>query len=266
MDLKKKGIFFVFCLSVFTIVSGLSSVGAAEKSYTNSIGMEFTLIPSGSFSMGADKNFEEASDDEIPQHRVNISKQFYLGKYEVTQAQWTAVMGSNPSKFKGRLNPVEQVSWNDVQVFITHLNQKEWTTKYRLPTEAEWEYAARSSTTSPWFFGDDAGQLGRYAWYADNSGETAQRSRPVGQKEPNAWGLYDMHGNVWEWVQDWYGERYYNNSPPVDPGGPPSGSFRAKRGGSWDSNAAYCRLAYRGNNLPDRRFVNLGFRLAFSPE
>ena len=257
--------YVLICLSFLSLFlsGGASSAWAAEKVYTNSIGMEFVLIPAGSFTMGADKNFENAGDDETPQHRVSISKPFYLGKFEVTQAQWTAVMGNNPSNFKGRSNPVEQVSWHDVQVFITRLNKQEGHSRYRLPTEAEWEYAARAGTTGAYSFGDDADSLGRYAWYWDNSGE---KTHPIGQKEPNAWGLYDMHGNVWGWVQDWYGERYYASSPGTDPKGPSSGSDRVSRGGGWYYNAQYCRSAFRYYFTPGYRFSDNGFRLALSPE
>lgn len=252
-----------FLKIVLFFLLGLPNLsGAADKTFTNSLGMEFVLIPAGSFTMGADKNFERAEDDETPPHRVTISRPFYLGKYEVTQAQWVAVMGSNPSKFKGRSHPVEQVSWDDAQAFVQRLNQKEGHDRYRLPTEAEWEYAARAGTTSTYHFGDDASQLGRYAWYDKNSGET---THPVGQKEPNAWGLYDMHGNVWEWVQDWYGENYYRNSPSTDPRGPSSGSYRVDRGGSWGDDAAYCRAAYRSSLSPANRYGSLGVRLALSP-
>jgi formylglycine-generating enzyme required for sulfatase activity len=224
--------------------------------------MEFVRIPAGSFTMGADKNFEEAYDSETPQHRVTISQPFYLGKYEVTQQQWTAVMGDNPSEFKGRSNPVENVSWDDAQTFIRRLNQKENTNKYRLPTEAEWEYAARAGTTSTWSFGDDASSLGQYAWYGDNSGD---RTHPVGQKQPNAWGLHDMLGNVFEWVQDWYGGNYYANSPGTDPKGPSTGAFRVLRGGGWILSARNLGSARRGSNTPDSRYDSFGFRLAFSP-
>jgi formylglycine-generating enzyme required for sulfatase activity len=182
-----------------------------------------------------------------------------LGKYEVTQQQWMAVMGDNPSKFKGRSNPVEQVSWDDVQDFIRRLNQKEGTNKYRLPTEAEWEYAARAGTTSTWSFGDDASDTGRYAWYRDN------RTHPVGQKQPNAWGLHDMHGNAYEWVQDWYDDGYYARSPGTDPKGPSTGAFRVLRGGGWGDSARFLRSASRSYNAPDSRPGDLGFRLAFSP-
>jgi formylglycine-generating enzyme required for sulfatase activity len=223
--------------------------------------MEFILIPAGSFTMGADKNFEDAYDDEMPQHRVTIGKPFYLGKYEVTQAQWTAVMGNNPSKFKGQDNPVEQVSWDDAQAFIKRLNQKEGHNRYRLPTEAEWEYAARAGTTGAYSFGDDVDGLGRYAWYRDNSGD---KTHPVGRKEANPWGLYDMHGNVWEWVQDWYGD--YSSASVTDPKGPSAGSMRVFRGGSWRYSARLCRAANRYACPPDTRYANLGFRLALSPE
>jgi formylglycine-generating enzyme required for sulfatase activity len=155
---------------------------------------------------------------------------------------------------------VEEVSWSDVQEFIQKLNQKEGVNKYRLPTEAEWEYAARAGTAGKYSFGDDAGALGRYAWYKDNSGGT---THPVGRKEPNGWGLYDMQGNVCEWVRDWYGD--YSSSPVTDPRGPSSGSARVDRGGSWGSNAWICRSASRGSSTPGARYDILGFRLAFSP-
>jgi formylglycine-generating enzyme required for sulfatase activity len=263
---------FSVCLSVLAQESARAdklsdliqgTAHAAEKTYTNSIGIEFVLIPAGSFTMGADKNFEDAMDRETPQHLVSISKAFYMGKYEVTQAQWTAVMGSNPSKFKGRSNPVEQVSWDDAQQFVRRLNQEEGTSKYRLPAEAEWEYAARAGTSSTYSFGDDAGALSGYAWFKDNSRDT---THPVGQKQPNPWGLYDMHGNVWEWVQDWYEERYYSSSTSTDPKGPSSGSNRVIRGGSWYNFAKYCRSAFRYFSSPDVRGNLLGFRLVLSPE
>src|SRR5262249_25718461 len=155
----------------------------------NTIGMEFVLIPAGTFQMGNNDGY----DDDKPVHTVRISRPFYLGKYEVTQAQWEAMMGNNPSHFKGDANsPVEQVHWDDVQKFIRRLNAKEGGARYRLPTEAEWEYAARAGTTTSWSFGDDASQLGRYAWCGGNAG---WQTHPVGQLQPNAWGLYDMYGN-----------------------------------------------------------------------
>jgi formylglycine-generating enzyme required for sulfatase activity len=231
--------------------------------FINSIGMEFILISAGSFMMGSDKLKDKNADNiEIPQHRVNISQRFYLGRYAVTQAQWTAVMENNPSRFKGRSNPVEMVSWDDAQDFIRRLNRQEGHNRCRLPTEAEWEYAARAGTTSVYSFGDDAADLGRYAWYYVNSSKTTQ---PVGLKEPNAWGLYDMYGNVWEWVQDRLGINYYRKSPLSDPRGPLSGVYRAARGGDWCAVEMSCRSAGRGGTLPGTRFDGLGFRLALSP-
>jgi formylglycine-generating enzyme required for sulfatase activity len=194
---------------------------------------------------------------------VTISKPFYLGKYEVTQEQWEAVMGNNPSEFEGRSNPVEQVSWNGAQVFIRRLNQREGHNRYRLPTEAEWEYAARAGTTSIYAFGDDTDILGQYAWFDDNSGG---KTHPVGQKRSNGWGLYDMHGNVWEWVHDWYSDEYSSGRPSSDPRGPTSGTRRVVRGGSWNSWARSCRSAGRASGTPGYCGVSVGFRLAFSPE
>jgi formylglycine-generating enzyme required for sulfatase activity len=172
-------------------------------------------------------------------------------------------MGNNPSKFEGMDNPVETVNWEDVQDFIRRLNEKEGHSRYRLPTEAEWEYAARAGSTSTYFFGDDESQLGDYAWYADNSGRT---THPVGQKRPNAWGLYDMIGNVWEWTQDWLGNTYYANSPSADPTGPISGNSRIIRGSCWIHGPRYCRSAIRRAIGAAERVEVFGFRLAFSPE
>jgi formylglycine-generating enzyme required for sulfatase activity len=256
--------FLLFFITVLTAVFGPAGfTSAAEKTYTNSIGMEFVLIPAGEFMMGSDKGKNPDVDDlETPQHRVRISKPFYLGKYEVTQAQWEAVMGNNPSEFKGRTNPVEQVYWDDAEEFIRRLNKKEGHNRYRLPTEAEWEYAARAGTTSEYSFGDNAELLKQYAWYLDNS---EKKTHPVGQKQPNPWGLYDMHGNVIELVQDWFGEDYYSKSPSSDPRGPSSGDFRMLRGCCWSSNAEHCRSADRSSIAPSELDA-VGFRLALSPK
>jgi len=222
------------------------------KTQRNSIGMEFVLIPAGTFQMGSNDG-----NDEKPVHTVRIMQPFYLGKYEVTQGQWQAVMGSNPSKFTGDPNrPVENVSWDDVQEFIRRLNSREGGATYRLPTEAEWEYAVRAGTTTRWSFGDDARQLGRYAWPEENAGGY---THPVGQLQPNPWGLYDMHGNVWEWVQDWYGS--YTSGTAVDPAGPSSGSDRVYRGGSCYGLARECWSALRRGAAPGNRYNALGFRL-----
>lgn len=190
---------------------------------------------------------------ERPVHTVRITKSFYMGKYPVIQEQWEAVMGNNPSRFKGKDLPVETVSWNDVQEFIQCLNDQTGRKIYRLPTEAEWEYACRAGTT-----GDYAGNLDDMAWYIENSDS---KSHPVGIKQPNAWGLYDMHGNVWEWCSDWYQEDYYKSSPRVDPTGPDTGSAGVARGGGWGVLADRCRSALRRSTSPDARDDRLGFRL-----
>jgi formylglycine-generating enzyme required for sulfatase activity len=226
---------------------------AAPKTVRNNIGMEFVLISAGTFQMGSN----DGDRGEEPVHTVHLSRSFYLGKYEVTQAQWEAVMRYNPSHFMGDSNrPVEGVSWDEVQEFIRRLNNKESGARYRLPTEAEWEYAARAGSTTAYSFGDGVGQLGQYAWYNGNSGKT---THPVGQLQPNAWGLYDIHGNVWEWVQDWYGS--YASGTVTDPVGPQVGSIRVYRGGSWYYNARHCRSVNRNGVAPDYRGGGLGFRL-----
>jgi formylglycine-generating enzyme required for sulfatase activity len=209
---------------------------------------KFVRIAAGEFMMGS----TDDEDDQKPVHRVRISRDFEMGKYEVTQAQWEAVMGSNPSYFKGAERPVETVSWNDAQAFISKLNQSDSKYQYRLPTEAEWEYAVRAGSKS------DAGDLDAMAWYFRNSDS---KTHPVGQKQANAWGLCDMRGNVWEWVQDWYDSGYYAQSPPVDPRGPSSGSNRVYRGGSWSGLPGYCRSAFRFDGSPVTRYNDLGFRL-----
>ena len=248
---------FMSSVAVLFCFVALPQGWASEKTYTNSIGMEFVLIPSGSFMMGTDKNFEDASRNEMPRHPVTISKAFYLGKFELTQSQWVAVMGHNPSDYEAPSNPVESVSLEDAQSFIRQLNHMEGTDKYRLPTEAEWEYAARAGTESFYSFGDDASDLGEYAWYDGNSGK---KTHPVGQKGANAWDLHDMQGNVWEWVQDWYGENYYSQGHSTDPQGPSSGEFRVFRGGGWYDVATDCRVATR-SFAPDHRNNLCGFRV-----
>jgi eukaryotic-like serine/threonine-protein kinase len=212
----------------------------------------FVLIPAGKFMMGGNRY-----DNETPVHKVKISKAFEMGKYQVTQAQWEAIMEGNPSYFKGVSRPVEQVSWNDAQEFIKKLNEKKDGYVYRLPTEAEWEYGCRAGTT-----GDYAGNLDEMGWYNKNSG---RKTHPVGEKKANAWGLYDMHGNVWEWCADLYNGRYYRESPDADPKGPDSGSDCVGRGGGWYNFAVYCRSANRYFYTPDARFYLLGFRLVRTP-
>jgi len=228
-----------------------------DVTFTGQAGIEFVLIPAGTFIMGGETGY----DDSKPPHQVTLSKPFYLGTYQVTQSQWKTIMGKNPSKFTGDTRPVEQVSWNDGQEYVRKLNSREGVNMYRLPTEAEWEYACRAGTGARFCFGDDEARLEEYAWFDDNSkGET----HPVGQKKPNLWGLYDMHGNVWEWCQDWFAESYYKVSPDKDPQGAKNGSFRVFRGGGWFDNAGGCASAYRYRDAPGGRFNYLGFRLARS--
>ena len=225
-------------------------------------GIEFVWIPPGDFRMGSTSR--HADPDEKPVTRVRITRGFWLGKYEVTQRQWAAVMGSNPSHFKncGGDCPVEEVSWNDVQEFIRKLNGRSGGRRYRLPTEAEWEYAARAGTRTDTYAGDITKPRGsdpvlnRIAWYGENS---RGRTHPVGRKSPNAYGLHDMLGNVWEWVGDWHGD--YRGGTVTDPVGPKSGSIRVLRGGSWGGGAGYCRSAVRGRGSPGGRIFYLGFRL-----
>ena len=213
-------------------------------------GMEFGWVPAGEFRMGSTSS--EAFGDEQPVTRVRISRGFWLGKYEVTQSEWQTVMGSNPSAFAGCGNcPVETVSWEDVQQFIRRLNSQEGREVYRLPTEAEWEYAARAGTA-----GDRYGNLDAVAWYDANSGG---RTQPVGGRTPNAWDFHDMLGNVREWVQDWDGD--YPGGSVTDPRGPRSGSYRGFRGGSWDDDAGFVRAPFRLIAPPGLRYFHLGFRL-----
>ena len=246
--------------------------------------MEFVRVPAGEFLMGSTS--EEASAREQPLTRVRISRGFYLGKYEVTQAEWQAVMGSNPSVFDecGPDCPVEGVSWEDAQEFIGKLNATVGVERYRLPTEAEWEYAARAGTKTDTPAGDldivgrnNVPLLDGIAWYGGNSGVSYAEgydcsdwgekqyassrcgTHPVGQKAPNAWGLYDMLGNVWEWVGDWYGA--YPGGAVTDPRGPGSGEGRVYRGGGWIGTARVCRAPDRSASLPGDRYDGLGFRL-----
>ena len=216
--------------------------------------MKFKLVPAGMFMMG--------EGDEA--HEVTLTKSFKIGVHEVTQAQYEQVMGVNPSKFKGADNPVENVSWEDAVEFCRRLSElpaeKEAGNVYRLPSEAQWEYACRAGTTTEYSFGDDDSDLGDYAWFRENS---SNRTHPVGDKLPNAWGLYDMHGNVLEWCQDWYGD--YPSGSVTDPSGATSGSYRVIRGGCWLYPAEGCRSAYRFWDFPSSRSSSSGFRVCLSP-
>ncbi|MBI2808208.1 MAG: SUMF1/EgtB/PvdO family nonheme iron enzyme [Planctomycetes bacterium] len=221
---------------------------------TNQLGMKFAWIPPDTFTMGSPPGEKDRFDDETP-HRVTIAKGFHLGIHQVTQAQWQAVMGNSPSHFKGDDLPVERVSWNDACAFCKKLGAKDGHT-YRLPTEAEWEYACRAGSQTAYCFGDNPGVLGPYAWFSENSGS---KTHPVGQKHANDWGLYDMHGNVWEWCADFYGE--YPSKPVTDPTGPATGSEHLLRGGSWHIHPLILRSADRRRNEPTLLYNDVGFRV-----
>ncbi len=262
------------------------------KVFTNSIGMEFVLMPAGSFMMGTetpncpqDDPFTERNEfndcmrvfdkDEIPQHKVVISQAFYMGKYEVTQEEWVKIMGDNSAHFKNekvggnsRRHPIEEVSWADAQVFITRLNDKEGK-RYRLPTEAEWEYACRAGTTTVFNTGDNltteqANYDGEFPYKNYPKGKDSEKTTPVGSYRPNAWGLYDMHGNVWEFCQDWYDQKYYAKSPSTNPQGPSTGSSRILRGGGWYLGGRDCRSANRRPARLSERDLNIGFRIVLA--
>ena len=225
--------------------------------------MEMVWIEPGTFTMGS-PDTEEGRDshDEGPQHEVTITQGFYLGKFELTQGQWESVMGTTPWAGQSYVqedpnNPAVYILWNDMQAFIDSLNTAEGSDVYRLPSEAEWEYACRAGTETRWSFGDDESQLGQYAWYKDNAYDVGEAyAHEVGTKLPNPWGLYDMHGNVWEWCQDWYDPNYYSVSPSVDPTGPstptPGIETPVARGGAFSHSARYVRSA-------DRFYVMLFF-------
>ncbi len=247
------------------VIERVGNFTTSTENLPNGITLKMVSLPAGQFLMGSPDSDPDARDNEKPPHQVQVNG-FAIGKYSVTQAQYEAVMGKNPSHFKNNSwlknnlqNPVEQVSWNDAQAFCQKLSQITGKT-YRLPTEAEWEYACRAGTTTRYYFGDDASQLGDYAWYIANS---QSKTHPVGQKKPNAWGLYDMSGNVWEWCEDDWHDNYI--------GAPTDGSawinnndndYRIRRGGSWYYDPNNCRSAYRSNynrrGLTDDDF---GFRV-----
>jgi formylglycine-generating enzyme required for sulfatase activity len=238
---------------------------APTQRWTNSLGMSFVYIPPGSFTMGSPPDEPRRYEGER-QHQVTLTKGFYLQTTEVTQGQWRALMGENPSYFRncGDDCPVEGVTWYDAQAFIRKLNEKEGSTAYRLPTEAEWEYACRAGSTTAFANGPmiqgSCGKnpyLDRMGWYFRNSD---QGTHPVAQKEPNAWGLYDMHGNVWEWCQDWQAD--YPFTATVDPVGPPSGHAKIRRGGSWSHYPMFNRCAYRSWYDPANGSAEIGFRVA----
>ena len=251
---------------------------------TNSIRMKLVLIPPGEFDMGstpeevaeliAEGQRQKTHDwhlsrvaSEAPRHRVQITKPFYLGLCEVTQTEYEQVMGKNPSEFASDSNrPVERVSWNEASEFCRKLSEfpaeKAAGAVYRLPTEAEWEYACRAGTTTRFDFGDDPASMDQHAWWRSSS---QGRTQPVGRLQPNAWALFDMHGNVWEWCADWWAADYYAKSPAADPAGPDSGAERVLRGGAWKyDNPLNFRCAFRNHDLPAKGYHDNGFRVARS--
>ena len=247
----------------------------------NNVKMRLVLIPAGKFMMGSPATEAGRGSDEGPQHEVTISKPFYMGVLEVTQEQYEAVMGVNPSSFKGAKNPVENVSWDDAVEFCKKLSARTGKT-VRLPTEAQWEYACRAGTITAFHTGDalkpgqanadftqpsNPGVLDRImAWLGMSSAKKTLQTTPAGSFSPNGLGLYDMHGNIWEWCSDWYGEDYYANSPKTDPQGPDSGSARVLRGGGWYFIPRHCRSAFRLGDSPDLRNLLIGFRVAVDSE
>ena len=264
----------IFLSSLFILgMIQLSSQTYAQspKTITNSIGMKLVLIPKGTFMMGSPAS-EQGRDDDETQHEVTISEDYYLGVFEVTRGQYEKVMGTNPSLFQKRvigksdssMYPVEEVSWEDAVEFCKKLSElpeeKKAGRVYRLPTEAEWEYACRAGSKAAYSLGANSKKLGDYAWFGENSGS---QTHPVGEKKANAWGLYDMHGNVWEWCSDWYGK--YPKGSVSDPSGPSEGSDRVSRGGCWGLRAASCRSANRSWLAPSIRNYGYGFRVALSP-
>ena len=223
----------------------------------NGVSFRMVRVEGGTFMMGAtNEQGSDAYDDEKPAHQVTLST-FSIGETEVTQELWQAVMGSNPSKFKGSKRPVEMVSWEDCQTFISKLNQLTGRS-FRLPTEAEWEYAARGGNRSNGYKYAGSNSIGDVAWYIDNSSSTTD---DVGTKRANELGLYDMAGNVYEWCSDWFGS--YSSGAQTNPCGASSGSYRVLRGGSWNSGACFCRVSYRINIMPKDFGNHLGLRLAF---
>ncbi|MFP6584130.1 MAG: formylglycine-generating enzyme family protein [Candidatus Hydrogenedentota bacterium] len=243
-------------LSILSILSGCSGGNekAAKEQSTEFDDIEFVWIPPGTFLMGSPRDESEWYNEE-QQRSVMLTKGFWIGKFEITQKQWESITGENPSYFVGKNNPVESISWDDIKRYLTKLNAL-GDGQYRLPTEAEWEYACRAGSTKTYGFGSDASKLEDYAWTFWNSNET---THPVGSKKSNAWGLHDMHGNVREWCSDWYAP--YSDDNVVDPLGSDSGHERVTRGGSFLSGNDDCRSAHRHLNPTNYWHNSLGFRV-----
>jgi formylglycine-generating enzyme required for sulfatase activity len=241
------------------VVPKLKLVKSRPSVEVNSLDMAFVPIDKGTFIMGADDNDSEAQEYEKPAHEVVVSRSFFLAKCLVTQEQWEAIMGYNPSFFKGAQRPVENISWNEAREFIKRLNYKEGLDRHRLVTEAEWEYAAKAGERT--IFTPDSHCLNQYSWHTGNSGGETHR---VGLLNANAWGLKDMLGNVWEWVYDWFGD--YSEEPILDPLGPNEGSDKVIRGGAWGSAPWLCRVVTRSVKGPEARSPLIGLRLALDED
>jgi formylglycine-generating enzyme required for sulfatase activity len=268
-----------FCLLLLALID--RHVASAEPpAVTNSLGMKLVWIPKGQFTMGSPVEEEGSEDDETP-HSVTLTADYYLGVTEVTQEQFRRVMGSNPSGYQGdkaaEINPrtgrairavdtgshpVENVTWPEAVEFCRKLSalpaEQQAGRAYRLPTEAEWEYACRAGSKTAYSFGAALEKLAEHAWFDQNT----KMPRPVATRKPNAWGLHDMHGNVWEWCADWLGD--YPSTAVIAPKGPDKGTDRVVRGGGWDIDSAACRSAYRDGGEPATRLASLGFRIAMT--
>jgi formylglycine-generating enzyme required for sulfatase activity len=255
------------------LVPGAAPVSSGSRFY-RSVAMtqsNLVFIAAGTFTLGSPTNEADRYSDESPQTVVHFTQGLWMAPYLVTQQQYRSLTGTNPSAFTGDLSrPVEQVSWFDATNYCHFLTQQELAAgkipagfRYRLPTEAEWEYACRAGTTTRFNYGDDPGYLNltNHAWYTDNSPE--QTTHPIGQKLSNLWGLYDMHGNVWEWCQDWYDT--YPGGSVTDPQGPSSGDLRVVRGGSWADESPLCRSACRIADDPSAQYFTYGFRIVLAP-
>jgi formylglycine-generating enzyme required for sulfatase activity len=261
----KRFFYLVLVVACATLASELAGVTAPvrkpreeitdrPKHLTNGIGMKFVLLPPGTFMQGSPLT-EAARNPDETLHKVTLRKGFYMAVNTVTQGQWQEIMGNNPSQFKGEKDvPVEMVTWNECQEFIKKLREKD-NHPYRLPTEAEWEYACRAGTTTAFHFGETLSRD------QANCGANRNRPTPGGTFPANAWGLHDMHGNVWQWCQDWSGA--YPQTDVVDPQGPETGTNRVVRGGSWADVHSCCRSAFRNSDAPGARFAFFGFRLCF---
>lgn len=266
-------------LATLLMLAGGRPLPAADFEESTHQGIVFVHIPAGSFTMGTTDPVQQQlkarnlwtrfGECERPAHKVTLSKSFLISKCEITQRQWSAVLGARkqPSAFKGDDRPVESVSWEDVQVFLAALNQQEGGAKYRLPTEAEWEYCCRAGSEQAYGMASDGAPvtvetLGEYAWFNVNADH---KTHPVGTKKPNAWGLHDMHGNVWEWCKDWYAPNYYAAAPATNPVNLTPSTERVFRGGSWFLAPEHLRAAFRSGNLPDFKSPYVGFRVVRNP-